>query len=118
MAERIATITHMGRSVLLADFSNLAGDQLLAEMRKAQARDKAAPDNSLLLTDITGCKVNEPVRRLAIEMGNEVKARGFRQAIVGVTGLQKVIFSIVRRDVYLARDRADALLYLTRKDRN
>ncbi|MBD3241747.1 MAG: hypothetical protein GF331_14250 [Chitinivibrionales bacterium] len=111
---RITTVEHNGKVVLISDFSDLFGSELLTCMRRAWERDKRAPDNSLLLTDISNCKVNKEVRDLAVEMGESIKGRGWRQAIVGVTGLQKVIFSLVKRDVYLADSRQDALEYLTR----
>ena len=113
MSERLTILRHAGREVLLSDFSGLQGEELLASMREAIARDATQPDGSLLLTDITGCYVSSEIRELAVDMGQMADRRGFRQAIVGVTGVQKVIFMLVKRNVHLARNRADALAWLT-----
>lgn len=111
---RVTTVDHNGKTVLISDFSGLYGDELLACMRRAWERDKQAPDGSLLLTDVSDCRVNKQVRDLAVEMGESIKGRGWRQAIVGITGIQKIIFSLAKREVYLANSRREALDYLTR----
>lgn len=113
MSERLTSVTHNGKTVLISDFSNLQGAELMQLMQRARLRDAGSPPGSLLLTDITGCHINAEIRELAVEMGQDADRKGFKQAIVGVTGIQRVIFMAFKRSLHLAKDRQDALTWLT-----
>ena len=116
MSERIASVQHNGKTVLISDFSGLMGDELMATMEKAIERDKAAPPNSRLLVDITGCRISKSIGDKAVEMGHEADRLKFKQAIVGVTGVQKVIFMAFNRKMHVASSREDAMNWLTKDD--
>jgi len=95
-AERVRFIRHGEKEILFLDFSNSAVEDVLKTIETAKQVISARPENSLLtLTDLTNARFNEEVgegmKQLTAHNRPYVKAA----AVVGITGLKKIIFGAV-----------------------
>lgn len=90
-------VSHRGKSIFHIDFRGCSAEQALPIIADAKKRVAALPPASVLvLTDITGAHYNERIvealKGLAAANKPFVKA----SAVVGVTGIRKVIFQAIK----------------------
>lgn len=95
-AERIQFIRHQGREILLLDLSNSHANEVLKVIEEAKEIICARPENSILtLTDVTNARFNQEVgegmKQFTLHNKPYVKAG----AVVGITGLKRIIFNAV-----------------------
>ncbi len=93
---RIKFIRHEEKEILFLDFSNSGTDEVLKIIEDAKRVISARPEGSLLtLTDVTNARFNEKVgdgmKQLTAHNRPYVRAA----AVVGITGLKKIIFGAV-----------------------
>ncbi len=115
--DRISFITHDGKEMLLLDFSRLKAHEAIALIEPAKAVISSKPENSLLtLTDVTDVSFNDDLSQQmkAFTIHNKPYVRA--AAVVGVTGLKRVIFNAViafsRRKLVTFDDRETAKKWL------
>ncbi len=94
--ERVKFIKHEEKDILFLDFSNTRTDEVLKIIEDAKQVISTKPMNSLLtLTDVTNARFNDEVgdgmKRFSAHNKPYVKAA----AVVGITGLKKIIFGAV-----------------------
>lgn len=94
--ERVKFIRHREREILLLDFSNAQTDEVMTIIEDAKRVISTRPQRSLLtLTDVTNARFNEAVgeglKKLTVHNKPYVKAG----AVVGITGLKRIIFGAV-----------------------
>ncbi len=94
--ERVRFIRHQEKDILFLDFSNSGTDDVLRTIEDAKRVISGRPEMSLLtLTDVTNARFNEQVgegmKQLTAHNRPYVKAA----AVVGITGLKKIIFGAV-----------------------
>jgi hypothetical protein len=94
--ERVKFIKHEEKEILFLDFSNTGTDEVLKIIEDAKRVISAKPMNSLLtLTDVTNARFNDEVgdgmKQFSAHNRPYVKAA----AVVGITGLKKIIFGAV-----------------------
>lgn len=116
--DRTRFIEHQGRRILLFDYSGLrSADEALREIERSKKVVALQPRGSLLvMTDVTGAhydsRVVQGMKDLAAHNAPFVKA----SAVVGVSGLQKVVYSAVilfsKRKFQLADTREQAMEWL------
>ncbi|NPV93277.1 MAG: hypothetical protein HPY50_21165 [Firmicutes bacterium] len=116
----IETIVHKGKEIICVDLSDLTVEnkaQGIQTLREASKKVAVNPQKSvLIITNVTNLgfdtEVSNAFRKYASDNTPYVKA----SAIVGLSGLQKVMFSAIKtltgRDYYLARDIEDAKNWL------
>jgi hypothetical protein len=95
--DRVKFIRHHEKEILFLDFSNGKTEEILKVINDAKRVISGTPKNSLLtLTDVTNAHFNEEVgqgmKELTAHNGPYVKA----SAVVGITGLKKIIFSAIK----------------------
>jgi hypothetical protein len=120
MDERVRVVEHQGRQVVLIDASNcpareaaevlVAGRAHLAKLPKASA---------LTLTDVTGATFDDAATHEA-KLNAQLNAPFVKAAaLVGVTGLKKIVYVAVsrmsRRNFELFDDRQKALDWLAKQ---
>lgn len=94
--DRVNFITHQGKKILLIDFSNCKAEEVLATIEQAKAVIKRQPLNSLLtLTDSTGALFNDQVTAELKEYTAHNRPYVRAGAVVGITGLRKIIYDAV-----------------------
>jgi hypothetical protein len=94
---RLEWITHKGRRILAVDFTGLtepaAALAAIAEVRPVIA---AEPLNSVLtLTNITGSTFDPTIVEALKQLTKDDKPYVRAAAVVGVTGLQRIVMSLV-----------------------
>ena len=94
-------ITYQDKSILYCDYSNYGQpdfDQLKAELDEVVALLVQQPKDSVLaITDIRGSTASREAVALFKEAGIETVDHIHKQAVVGVTGLKKILYDAVIR---------------------
>jgi hypothetical protein len=95
--ERIRKLTHLGKEVLVVDFSGLDADAYWPVAKQAMAViAQAAPASLLTITVLKGARfsvgTSDDIKRYSQHNRPFVKA----SAVVGLSALQRVIFNTVR----------------------
>jgi hypothetical protein len=119
--ERVKFITHHKKEILFLDFSNTLPHEVLQTIEVAKRVISARPEGSILtLTDVTNARFNEAVsdglKKFTAHNKPYVKAG----AVVGVTGLKRIIFNAViafsRRNLEAFDDVEQAKHWLANND--
>lgn len=96
MPERINMIDHNGKEILHLDFSNCTVSEVLAIVEDAKRLISKLPAGSVLtLTDVTNTHFDENVSRAMKDFVAHNKPFVKASAVVGITGLKKIIFEAV-----------------------
>ena len=94
--DRVRFIKHHEKEILLLDFSNSGTDEVLKIIEDAKRVISTKPENSLLtLTDVTNARFNEKVGDSMKVFSAHNKPYVKAAAVVGITGLKKIIFGAV-----------------------
>ena len=93
---RVKFIKHNAKEILFLDFSNSMPHEILQTIDDAKRMISARPEGSILtLTDVTNARFNDAVsdglKQFTAHNRPYVKAG----AVVGVTGLKRIIFAAV-----------------------
>jgi len=118
--ERITFITHGGKDILLLDFSRLKANEVLQLIDPAKAVISGKPEKSILtLTDVTDLTFNSEVSERMKEFTAHNKPYVRASAIVGVTGLKRIIYNAViafsQRQIATFGDREAAKSWLAQQ---
>lgn len=116
--DRVTFITHNKKEILFLDFSNSQPHEVLQTIEDAKQMISARPERSLLtLTDVTNARFNEQVGDHLKQFTAHNKPYVKAGAVVGVTGLKRIIFSAVvtfsRRNLETFDDIEQAKHWLT-----
>jgi len=96
VTERVKFITHRQKEILFLDFSNSLPHEVLQTIEDAKRVISARPERSLLtLTDVTNARFNEAVGDGLKQFTAHNKPYVKAGAVVGVTGLKRIIFTAV-----------------------
>jgi len=95
-AARVKFIKHLDKEILHLDFSNSTPGEVLQTIETAKKVISGKPKNSLLtLTDVTNARFNEAVGDGMKQFTAHNKPYVKAAAVVGVTGLKRIIFTAV-----------------------
>jgi hypothetical protein len=89
-------INYQGKKILFIDYSGLTPPEQLEQIRKAaqMLADTKATDN-LSLTNVSNTRVSQEFIELAKEQGKISAPFTKKAAIVGITGIRKIILKAV-----------------------
>lgn len=94
--ERIKFLKHNGKEILLLNFAECKADEVLYTIEEAKKIIRTRPENSLLtLSDVTNARFNEDVSARMKEFTTHNKPYIKASAVVGITGVKKIIFEAV-----------------------
>ncbi len=94
--DRVKFITHQETEILFLDFSNSEADEVLSTIEDAKRVISSRPEQSLLtLTDVTNARFNEAVGEGMKQLTAHNKPYVKAAAVVGITGLKRIIFGAV-----------------------
>lgn len=115
--EPASFITHQGKRVLLIDFAGCAPEDFVERIaRVREVVDDQPPASLLILTDVTGASFNSGTNALMKSYSKANSPFVKRSAVVGATGLRRIILQGVRvftgRDIRPFDDRESALNWL------
>lgn len=95
---KVTFIEHKGKEILFIDFSNSELDEVLKIIEESKVVIKSKPQNSLLtLTDVSNTSFNENITEAFKEYTIHNKPYVKAGAVVGVTGLRKIIYMAVAK---------------------
>jgi hypothetical protein len=96
MEEKVRFIQHDGKKILHLDFSRSKAEDVLATISTAKRVISMQPEKSLLtLTDVTDARFNDEVAREMKVFTAHNRPYVRAAAVVGVTGLKRIIFEAV-----------------------
>jgi len=94
--DRVKFIKHQEKEILFLDFSNSQTAEVLKIIEDAKQVIRTRPQNSLLtLTDVTNARFNEAVGEGMKQFTAHNKPYVKAAAVVGITGLKRIIFGAV-----------------------
>ncbi len=116
--DRVRFLNHREKEILLLDFSNTDADEVIKIIDHAKDLISTRPAQSLLtLTDVTNARFNERVGQGMKEFALYNKPYVKAGAVVGITGLKRIIFGAVmaftQRELEPFDSREEALHWLT-----
>ena len=115
MDDRVQIKTENGIKVLFIDFSNLPTEDVLKMLPKM---NEAAVSNKLVLYILDAKNINMTGEgKSAVETSIkdiESKLGKTYSAIIGFTGIQKIIANAINKDTYFAKDYSDAVEWATK----
>jgi hypothetical protein len=94
--ERITFLHHKGHEMLFLNFSGCRTDEAAPLIDRAKTVIAARPEHSLLtLTDVTDMRFDDAVSQRMKEFTAHNKPYVRAAAVVGVTGIKKILFEAV-----------------------
>ncbi len=94
--ERVAFVHHKGAEILFLDFSRCKTDEVFPIIAKATTVIASRPPQSLLtLTDVTDMRFDDSVSQRMKEFTAHNKPYVRAAAVVGVTGIKRIIFEAI-----------------------
>ncbi len=112
MSKYVQWIEHKGKKILFSNYSGLEGEEYLRAIdeTKQELLKQPAGSRVLTLTDTSNSHATVATKDKAKEQQAAMKEKGIatQAALVGVSGWQKVIAQLIRRDVYFAQGIEDA----------
>jgi len=111
MKDRINWIDHMGYKILSADYSKLSEPDYIKTMEEVKDElDKLPSEETVLvMANVTGTKPSMKVRDKGKDVSNAMKRfKGEANAVIGVTGVMKVLAKTFTSGMYYAKDESDA----------
>lgn len=93
-------ISHKGKRILLADYSNFGMniEGAKAEMQAAISLAKHEPPNSVLtLTDVRGTKGSPEMLNLMKDTATKIAPHARKRAVVGVSGIQRTFVDFINK---------------------
>lgn len=94
--ERVKFIQHSGKEILLLDFSGCTAEDACGVIEQALPVIRTRPQQSLLtLTDVTNMRFDDRLSQKMKEFTAQNKPYVRAAAVVGVTGLKKILFDAV-----------------------
>ena len=97
MAE-VKFINHKGKKIFLMDFSYTKIEEIMAAIEEAKKTIKKHPENSLLgLVDVRFSAFDNELFTALKDLASSDRPYMKVTAVVGVTGLKKLVFMAVRR---------------------
>ncbi len=115
--DRVQKITHKGKTIVLADFSNCKPGETIALMGQAEkVIASCPPKKALILSDVTGAQYNKDVSERMKEFTKHNTPYVLGSAAVGVAGVQMILLQtlifISRREIKLFPTRQAAMDWL------
>lgn len=96
MEHRIKFIEHKGKKILHLDFSQARPDEVIRIIRAAKDVIASQPSKSIrTLTDVTDLKFNTDAAEAMKEFATHNTPFVEKAAVVGVTGLKRIIYNAV-----------------------
>ncbi len=96
MEDKVKFIEHEGKSILYLDFSRCRADEVLKAIARARTVVARQPERSLLtLTNVTDARFDDAVTRELKELTAHNRPYVRAAAVVGVTGIKRIIFEAV-----------------------
>ena len=96
--ERVKWINFKGKDILCDDYTNLQGDEFVETIKTLTDHVmNVGKKDILLLLDLNNSYTNKPVVSAFTEAGKRVRPVVKKTAVLGITGVKKVLLNAVNR---------------------
>ncbi|XOV93088.1 MAG: hypothetical protein ACFHWX_23180 [Bacteroidota bacterium] len=86
-------IQRNGKKIIYTRFSHLSEEQMIAAIKEQFEVVKASPGKVVTLADFTNTAVSNDFMTVVKKLGKEMAHKIDKQAVLGITGLKKVLLS-------------------------
>jgi hypothetical protein len=95
---RMKWITYQGKEILLDDYSNIYPEQFPPLIKRIiELTFESGKKDILLIVDVTGAYANKEAVSAFVESGKESKPLLQKTAVVGITGVKKILLNVVNK---------------------
>ena len=95
--KRVKWINYKGKEILLDDYTNLQGDYVEIIEALTNHLINSGKKEILLLIDLNNSYTNKAVVNAFTEAGKRVRPVVKRTAVLGITGVKKVLLNVVNK---------------------
>ncbi len=113
---KVTLLNHKGKHIIYANYAGVSGSEFIDILKKQEKLSLRSIKKDIYhLMNFTDCKMENNSRNRANEMLTNLRANGFtvKSACYGITGLQRIIANVVKRDLFFAKDEYAAKDWLT-----
>ncbi len=93
LEDRVEWIIHKNKKILLADYSQLKGSDLMVVFKKSKITQEKAGKNVLLMVDFTGAKANNEIVSALKKAGKELDKDMKKTAVIGLAPLHRIFYN-------------------------
>jgi len=93
LESRVLWLNHGGKSILLADYSDLKGDDLMTVFKKSKQTQIDAGSDILLIVNFTNAKANNEIVNALKQAGKELDKDMKKTAVIGLAALHKIFYN-------------------------
>jgi hypothetical protein len=116
MPSRVKLTVHQGKTILILDASGLKPEEIIAlfpEYEKMGLANKV----HLYALDVSNTRSNSDIQKASKASIDTIQSKlgKIHIALVGITGIQKIIASAIDRDTHFAENMNEALDWLVKK---
>ncbi|MFC1501962.1 hypothetical protein ACFL6A_00950 [bacterium] len=115
MSEHVKWIDYKSISILFCNYNGLTGEEYTKaiEEQEKQVLD-SGKERVYVLLDVTNSHMSQESTQRAKDLEENIKTKGITQvmALVGFSGIQRVIGRAIKRDIHFSKDLEDAKEWL------
>jgi 2',3'-cyclic-nucleotide 2'-phosphodiesterase (5'-nucleotidase family) len=118
MGDRVKWITHKGVKMIYADYSGLPEAEYCSTMDEVTAllRSESSDSLALVMANVSNTHASNKVRDKGKEVAEAMdRFKGSAYAVVGVTGIMKVVAKTFVRSIHFADNEEAAKDYLVKQ---
>ncbi len=93
LEDRVEWLHHNSKRILLADYSNLKGDDLMVVFNRSKSTQEKAGKDVLLIVDFTGAKANNEIVAALKKAGKELDKDMKKTAVIGLAPLHRIFYN-------------------------
>lgn len=98
MKDYLSVIEHRGKKILYANHQNCTPDEITQQIKQSEEVIlKMNNPDLLLMVDVRNCEVSEETVEQFKETGKKIKNFRSRTAVLGITGVRKLILISVNK---------------------
>ena len=113
--ERIHWLKHNGLDILFNDYKALKNDKITEAIKESEKQALSVSSSKIyVINDVTGSFMNSESTAAAKHWEQACISNGKKMflALVGVTGIKRVLANVIKKDIYFAKNIDDAKNWL------
>jgi hypothetical protein len=118
VTERITWIVHEGKRILYNNYEGLGGDEFVGIIKQSEQEVLNSGQTVVyVINNVTDSYMNSESTRAAKDWVKNCNKKGITMvlALVGVSGIRRVIAQAIKRDMYFAKSLEDAKAWLAKQ---
>ena len=96
--KRMKWINYKGQEILLDDYTNIFPEQFSPLIKRiTELTFESGKKDILLIVDVTGAYANKEAVNTFVESGKKSKPLLKKTAVVGITGVKKILLNVINK---------------------